>query len=270
MTSYIGKIVAKKILGETVSNKFGKEDPYFESVPATRLDGRPSKKMKKRRKAIPPGLSDNDVQVLTKVKRRAYRLDNSLFNFCGIRMGWGSVIGLIPLIGDFGDTLLAIMVLRTCEQIDGGLPNKVRSEMWMNIILDFAIGLVPFLGDVADALYRCNTRNAAILEAHLRKTALVKRRSQGLPDTLDPSLPEEYDRDDGTELTTVPPSYHTEAPMAADRAAKTKAESVRTQPAKKKNAGWFTSGSREPDLEAGHAADPPVRNKSRREHGQGR
>lgn len=55
------------------------------------------KKTRKRRKAIPPGLSEKDAKILTQVKRRAYRLDYALFNLCGIRFGWGSVIGLVPL-----------------------------------------------------------------------------------------------------------------------------------------------------------------------------
>jgi hypothetical protein len=72
------------------------QDPYFEQVPATRLDGRPSSKTKKVRKALPAGISEHDGKVLTKVKRRAYRLDMSLFNCCGLRFGWSSVIGIIP------------------------------------------------------------------------------------------------------------------------------------------------------------------------------
>lgn len=123
MTSMLAKYVSKKILGESLANKFGTEvcrispisiptlqsgslmnflliriqDPYFEQVPATRLDGRPSSKTKKRRKALPAGISDHDGKVLTKVKRRAYRLDMSFFSCCGIRFGWSSVIALIPL-----------------------------------------------------------------------------------------------------------------------------------------------------------------------------
>lgn len=73
------------------------QDPYFEEVPASRLSRALGKKTQKRRKAIPPGLSKNDEQVLTQVKRRAYRLDLCLFSLCGIRFGWGSVIALIPL-----------------------------------------------------------------------------------------------------------------------------------------------------------------------------
>lgn len=114
MASMLAKYISKKVLGESMSNNFGKEvsfqvltmrwdaantiqDPYFETVPATRLDGRPSsKKGKKRRKALPEGISEHDAKVLTKVKRRAYRLDMSLFNCCGIRFGWSSVIGIVP------------------------------------------------------------------------------------------------------------------------------------------------------------------------------
>ena len=68
-------------------------DPYFESVPATRLGVRTKKK---KRKALPPGLTEQEAKILTKVKRRAYRLDLSLWNCCGIRFGWGSAIGIIP------------------------------------------------------------------------------------------------------------------------------------------------------------------------------
>lgn len=114
MASFVAKIISKKILGEKLENNFGKEvrlptlfkcllgimfilqDPYFETVPATRLDGRPSNKTTKRRKALPPGISEHDAKVLTKVKRRAYRLDMSLFNCMGIRFGWSSVIGIVP------------------------------------------------------------------------------------------------------------------------------------------------------------------------------
>jgi len=96
MTSVVAKYISKKVLGESMANNFGKEDPYFETVPATRLDGRPTNKTKKRRKALPMGISEHDAKVLTKVKRRAYHLDMSLFNCCGIRFGWSSVIGIVP------------------------------------------------------------------------------------------------------------------------------------------------------------------------------
>ncbi|XP_044718063.1 PH domain-containing protein [Hirsutella rhossiliensis] len=169
MASLVAKVVSKKILGEGLQNKFGTEDPYFEHVPATRLDGRPTGKFKKRKKALPPGISEHDGKVLTKVKRRAYRLDLALCSFLGIRFGWGSVIGLVPAIGDALDTFMALMVFKTCCQVEGGLPNATKMYMIFNIALDFGIGLVPFLGDLADAAFKANSRNALLLEQHLRE-----------------------------------------------------------------------------------------------------
>lgn len=211
MTSIIAKFFTQRILGETLSNKFGTEDPYFEQVPATRLDGTPSGKLKKRKKALPPGISDHDAKVLTKVKRRAYRLDLSLFNFCGIRFGWGSVIGLVPAIGDVLDTLMALVVLRTCAQIEGGLPTSLKFKMLVNIAFDFVIGLVPLAGDLADALFRANTRNAALLEAYLREQGKKNLRKSGQPlPPIDPSDPDEFDRmqaETPPEYTSQPARY---------------------------------------------------------------
>lgn len=195
MAGFIAKIVGKKILGERLENKYGAEDPYFEQVPATRLDGRPSTKFKKQRKALPPGISEHDGQVLTKVKRRAYRLDMSLCNCGGIRFGWSSLIGIVPAIGDVLDALLALMVVKTCSQVEGGLPGSVKFRMYMNVLMDFGVGLVPVFGDVADAVFRANTRNATLLEEHLRQKGRTNLRQSGLPiPAVDPSDPDEFDR----------------------------------------------------------------------------
>lgn len=112
MTSYAAKLVAKRLFQENSSNKQGHEvrrlgiekldavanpmqDPYFETIPATRLGGL-YKTSKKRKRALPPGLTPEEEKILTKAKRRAYRVDLCLGSFMGTRFGWGSVIGLIP------------------------------------------------------------------------------------------------------------------------------------------------------------------------------
>ena len=91
--------------------------------------------------------------------------------------------------------MMALMVLRTCTEVEGGLPATIKSRMIFNIALDFAVGLVPILGDVADAVFRANTRNAAILEQHLREKGKksLKERGKPLP-AIDPSDPDEFDR----------------------------------------------------------------------------
>jgi hypothetical protein len=58
---------------------------------------------------------------------------------------------------------MSARVIRKCKKVQGGLP----AQMIFNLILEFGIGLVPVLGDVANALFRANTRNAVVLEKYL-------------------------------------------------------------------------------------------------------
>lgn len=210
MTSYAAKLVARKLFKETTANNQGHEDPYFETVPATRLGGM-YKTTKKRRKALPPGLTAQEEKVLTKAKRRAYRVDLSLGSFLGTRFGWGAVLGLIPGIGDVLDLLLAFMVFRTCCSVEPELPASVKLRMKINMAIDFAIGLVPFIGDIADAAYKCNTRNVVLLEKELRERG--RKRVKGTPEAnvADPSLPQEFDYENEERLLNQqngpPPRY---------------------------------------------------------------
>lgn len=100
-------------------------------------------------------------------------------------------------IGDIVDTLFALMVVKSCGNIDGGLPSSLHAKMISNVIIDFVIGLVPFVGDLADAMYKCNSRNAVILEKHLRQKG--KKNAKNQRGQQDMSLPEEWDKyDNGT------------------------------------------------------------------------
>ena len=63
---------------------------------------------------------------------------------------------------------MAIITIWICQRIEGGLPSDITMKMYLNIFIDFYLGLLPLVGDIADALFRANMRNAAILEYHLR------------------------------------------------------------------------------------------------------
>ncbi|KAK9495974.1 hypothetical protein V1508DRAFT_408983 [Lipomyces doorenjongii] len=168
MTSILGKMVARRFFKESANKAFGSEDPYFEEIPQEEL-GR-KKKGSKRRRPPPPGLSQNDTKVLTEVRRRAYHLDMSLgFCCCGIGIGWSAVISIIPGIGAAIATYLSYCVVQAANKIDGGLPNWLYTKMMTNVIIDFALGLVPLVGDVVDILYKANSRNALLLESYLRE-----------------------------------------------------------------------------------------------------
>lgn len=67
----------------------------FERIEVLDVNGKPTGKVIKQKKPIPPGISKHDEKILNKVRRRAYRLDES-FNICGIKFGVSSIVGLIP------------------------------------------------------------------------------------------------------------------------------------------------------------------------------
>jgi hypothetical protein len=70
---------------------------------------------------------------------------------------------------------MAMMLVKACSKIDGGLPATLRAKMMFNVVLDFGLGLVPLVGDIADAIFRANTRNAWLLEMYLTKKMEAER-----------------------------------------------------------------------------------------------
>lgn len=124
-------------------------------------------KLRKVKKQIPSYIPEHDAMILAKVRKSAYRLDMSLFNLFGIRFGWESVIGFVPMAGDVVGSSLAYLLVRECDKIEGGLPSSVRNRMMLNIGLDFAVGLVPLVGDILDGVIKCNTMNLKLFEEYL-------------------------------------------------------------------------------------------------------
>lgn len=190
MAGFVAKFAAKKIFKETAANKQGHEDPYFETVPATRLGFKTKKKLAK---ALPLGLTAQEEKVLVKAKRRAYKVDMALGSFLGMKIGYGAIIGLVPGFGDVADMMLALMVYRTICSVEGGIDSSSKMRMQMNIIIDFVVGLIPFIGDLADAAYKCNTRNVIMFEEILRKRGEKRLRGTPQASMADPSLADEFD-----------------------------------------------------------------------------
>ena len=139
--------------------------------------------------------------------------------------------------------VLAMMVVSTCNKIEGQLPASIHALMIFNVILDFVIGLVPFVGDFADALYKCNTRNAVLLENFLKKRGEqnLQRRNKVNP------------HDNGSPDRTSDKGRSSEKRLQAD--IPTQDSPARPQPARiqegnTESRGRFT-GKRQLDLEAG-------------------
>ncbi|KAF2688346.1 hypothetical protein K458DRAFT_427951 [Lentithecium fluviatile CBS 122367] len=169
MASAVAKYAAKKMLGKEMEKYRSKPkaegpyDPYYEMIDHPRKPGQ----KKKVKKQIPAYIPEHDANVLARARKTAYRLDFALFSFAGIRFGWSSVIGIVPVVGDGADFALSMNLIRNMNKIEGKLPNGLLIRMVINMVLDFLVGLIPFVGDLVDAAVKCNGKNVRILEEHL-------------------------------------------------------------------------------------------------------
>jgi len=74
---------------------------------------------------------------------------------------------LIPGIGDTGTALVSFYILAAA--VRHGVPKITLLRMGMNIGFDYLLGSLPVVGDVADAWWKSNQKNVALL----RKRATV-------------------------------------------------------------------------------------------------
>jgi hypothetical protein len=89
----------------------------------------------------------------------------------------------VPAVGDGVDALLAICLIFLMRSCTSGLPNIVIAWIVVNIIIDFAVSLVLFVRDLADAAIKCNSKNVRLFKEHLDKTYKPKQQQD-----LDKSL----------------------------------------------------------------------------------
>ena len=87
--------------------------------------------------------------------------------FTKFRFGAEALIGLSPGIGDVAGLALSSYVLIEAQRV--GASNKVKLRMVRNMLIDFAGGLLPVVGDAFDAIYKANTRNTALLRRYLEE-----------------------------------------------------------------------------------------------------
>ena len=91
-------------------------------------------------------------------------LDQSIVLPGGFRIGLDPLIGLIPGLGDIVATSLSFYIVYQAARL--GLPKRILAKMCGNIILEGLIGEIPLIGDIFDAVYKANYRNAQLVELH--------------------------------------------------------------------------------------------------------
>ena len=112
------------------------------------------------------GMKENDI---IKLDQLADLMDNK-FVIPGTqtRIGLDAIIGLIPGIGDTISAAISAYIIHKARQ--NGAGPVLLSRMSYNVFIDWAIGIVPFVGDYFDVGWKANRRNVDLLKAHLQTT----------------------------------------------------------------------------------------------------
>lgn len=84
-----------------------------------------------------------------------------------LRIGWDTLIGFVPGLGDMITATLSGYLIYEAKQL--GASRWVLARMIGNVALDSLIGAIPLLGDVFDAFFKSNRRNSRLLKKHLNK-----------------------------------------------------------------------------------------------------
>ena len=110
----------------------------------------------------------HSLTIDKKTERLGWLLDD-LFRVpvLGWRFGLDSLIGLIPGLGDTSTALASFYILASA--VRHGVPKITLLRMGLNIGIDYLLGAVPLVGDLADVWWKSNRKNIALL----RKRATV-------------------------------------------------------------------------------------------------
>lgn len=115
---------------------------------------------------ISPSRLPHNHPALQRVRTVSRLLDNAIpIPGTRFRLGLDPILGLLPGAGDFlGAALSAYIVI---EAARFGLPREMLVQMVTNLVLDAVGGSIPVIGDIFDATWKANSRNLALLEAHV-------------------------------------------------------------------------------------------------------
>src|SRR5688500_15915374 len=86
---------------------------------------------------------------LRRLQALAWLLDNSIPLPGGFRIGVDALLGLIPGIGDAMGALISAYIVNEARSM--GASRSVLLRMMGNVLIETAIGSIPFAGDVFDA-----------------------------------------------------------------------------------------------------------------------
>lgn len=111
---------------------------------------------------------------LKRLRTLSERLDES-FKIPGTKykIGIDPIIGLIPVGGDLIGGILSTYIMYSGMKM--GASPKIITQMAVNIVIEFAVGSIPIIGDLFDFFWKANKKNMELIE----EVTLEKKRIRG-------------------------------------------------------------------------------------------
>ncbi len=97
----------------------------------------------------------------------AYRIPGTNY-----RIGWDTLIGLIPGAGDAASGIAAAAIVAYGMRL--GVRKRTIARMLANVGLDLTVGSIPLLGDIFDTTFKANLRNVSLIEKELAQRSTKK------------------------------------------------------------------------------------------------
>ncbi|MEL6644832.1 MAG: DUF4112 domain-containing protein [Pseudomonadota bacterium] len=131
-----------------------------------------------------PTPPDTRQARIDRLERLAHSLD-SRFRVpgLGIRVGWDSILGLLPGLGDLVTAGPGVVMLYEGWRM--GARKRALARIGANTGIDMVVGGVPILGDAFDVFFKSHRRNIAILKRELARIE-VGEGSQKTPEQAEP------------------------------------------------------------------------------------
>jgi hypothetical protein len=105
----------------------------------------------------------NPVAIEKSLERLGWLMDD-LFRVpvLGWRFGLDALAGLVPGLGDTSTALVSFYILASAVRYR--VPKITLLRMGLNIGIDYVVGSLPVIGDLADAWWKSNRMNLELLQ----------------------------------------------------------------------------------------------------------
>jgi hypothetical protein len=108
---------------------------------------------------------------LAKVRRLAKLLDAE-FELAGRKIGWDAIVGIVPIIGDLATAIVGAYPIYIARKHNLG--KHVQARMALNLLIDWAVGEIPVIGDLFDVAFKANLKNADLLDRAARNRSKIR------------------------------------------------------------------------------------------------